>query len=185
MWTFEPASSVLSVRAQRFGAGWVECRFTRVTGRLQILQREPPLAVCEGEIDATHFEPGAPRLNSELRIPDFLDVERNPLIPFQARITSLGQSTPLVADAMVRIRGARRRFDLAAAWSIATTGSGLGEGDAARPRSIELQATARVERRALLGATDTEAPQDGPCGMVEIEFHADAIRDDPGVAGPG
>jgi polyisoprenoid-binding protein YceI len=176
-WALDPTRSALDVRACRLGSTWVECRFRGVTGRLRLDRLEPPLGSCEGEIDVTTFEPAAPRLNSELRIADVLDLERYPAIPFRARIAGHPESEGLVAQVTVSINGRLCAMTLslevsASRWWRRAAAAPAG----AQPVALELRASGGITREQLRGPVSSDTiPWADRRGRVEITLLAHAV----------
>lgn len=171
-WIFDPDSTAISVSAERMGTRWIDVRFTGVEGVLHLDPGEPVGSTCRGEIDIRRMRPGSPRLNTELRIEDFLDARHNPCIPFTARVLERTGEARFTAVAEFTVRGNTHEITLEVAYldqpTAAAVESPHGPGDAPR---IALEATARLSRREL-GAPPGATPPGPAVEETTIELSA-------------
>lgn len=116
-WTFDPELTVVAFAAQRMGIPWVNGVFKDVRGKLYLDWDDPLATTCVGEIDAASLLPGHPRLNTELRIADFLDVENHPKVGFAGWLTEHADDDDgYSAEAQISIRGQAGRVRLSVAY---------------------------------------------------------------------
>jgi len=166
------------------GADWIQGGFTGVEGTLHMDPEEPLGATCRGEIDVRRLRPGSPRLNTELRIQDFLDAERHPRIPFAATVTErLGEAT-FTAMAEVVIRGSAHtlRLDVAYLGQETTRISDLAHSQTTAPR-VALEARARLTPQDLGAPLPAAAAAKASANAaIELFVEINAVLD-PGVQG--
>jgi len=187
-WTFDPSQTVLAVTAKRMGAKWVDGRFVGVTGNLRFDSDQPLATTCHGELDIRRFLPGAPRMNTELRIEDFLDAEHHSRIPFAGRVVEQVGPSAFRALATVTIRDHTPEIALDLSYlGQQQTPAPAGPGSGRPVTRVALRATALLARGDLDGSTEgaraTAAITAG--GSIAITLDINAILDaEPLLATP-
>ncbi len=85
-WVFEPGHSAAEFSARHMMVSYMRGLFKNVHGGIDFDPEEPAAeAVVEAEIDAAGIWTGDDARDAHLRGPDFLDVEKYPLIAFRSR----------------------------------------------------------------------------------------------------
>lgn len=89
-WQIDTDHTVAAFEVRHFMITLVRGQFNKISGTLRFDPRAPALGSAEVEIEAAGINTGISKRDEHLRSPDFLDVERFPLIRFKStRIESL------------------------------------------------------------------------------------------------
>ncbi|MBI4730086.1 MAG: YceI family protein [Acidobacteria bacterium] len=81
-WDIDPAHSAATFSARHLMVAKVRGRFAKFSGALHV-DEVPERSSAEVEIEATSIDTGEPSRDAHLRSPDFLDVERYPVLRFK------------------------------------------------------------------------------------------------------
>jgi polyisoprenoid-binding protein YceI len=175
-WTFDPELTIVAFSAQRMGIPWVNGVFKGVRGKLHLNWDTPLATTCRGEIDARRLLPGHPRLNTELRTADFLDVENHPRLGFAGRLVEQSGADEYEADAQIAIRGVTRQVRMNVTY-LGQWRSPFWVGDeriGALTR-VGLRAGALIMRDDLGTPLESESRDDR--NAIEITLNINAILD--------
>ncbi|MEV6661517.1 YceI family protein [Nocardia fluminea] len=110
-WTIDPAHSTVIATARHLGIASIKARFAQVSGRLDIAE---PFERSTGhaQITAAGIDTGSSMRDDHLRSPEFLDVDRYPMITFTGTgLRRTGGDTWVMAGEL-GLHGQRRPVDL-------------------------------------------------------------------------
>lgn len=111
-WMIDPVHSTVVATARHLGIASIKARFSEVTGRIMV-GRPAERSSVQARIEAAAIDTGVKMRDDHLRSPDFLDVERYPMIVFESTelrqrgadtwslagdLTLHGQSRPVELD---------------------------------------------------------------------------------------
>lgn len=167
-WVFDPAHTSVTVVARHLMVTKVRGRFHRLSGTIHVAER-PEESRVEVEIDAGSIDTGSPDRDAHMRSPDFLDVERHPVITFWSTSLEPVEGTRFLLRGDLTIRGITKPVELEAEY----------EGTATDPwgnRKAAFTAVGQISR-AEFGMTwnavlETGGVLVGPTFRVEIEVQA-------------
>lgn len=83
-WQIDPDHSVAAFEARHFMITLVRGQFNNLSGTLFFDPAAPSLGAVEAAIEAAGIYTGIPKRDEHLRSPDFLEVEKFPLIRFKS-----------------------------------------------------------------------------------------------------
>ncbi|MGA6163241.1 YceI family protein [Amycolatopsis magusensis] len=110
-WVIDPAHSSVVATARHLGIASIKARFSELSGRITVA-RPAERSVVQAEIKAAAIDTGIKMRDDHLRSPDFLDVERYPVIEFAS--TGLRQHGPVnwTMHGVLTLHGQRREVEL-------------------------------------------------------------------------
>jgi polyisoprenoid-binding protein YceI len=172
-WTFSPGRTEAGFCARRMGVTWVDGRFKDVQGKLYLDPERPLAATCFGEIDVTKLYAGEPRLNTRLRVADFLGVGDRK-ITFAAQLVDRTGDTQFKTDAYLTLRGTTRLVTMYVAylghWKAPFWMDGEKKGTVSR---VGLKATGAITPREFDILSPEELPGERAIATSAIEITLD------------
>jgi polyisoprenoid-binding protein YceI len=172
-WTFSPDRTEAGFSARRMGVTWVDGRFKDVHGKLYLDPERPLASTCFGEIDVTKLYAGEPRLNTQLRVADFLGV-KDPKITFAGQLVDRTGDTHFKTDAYLTLRGTTRLVTMYVTylgqWKAPFWMDGEEKGTVTR---VGLKATGVITRRDFEIVSADELPGERIVATSAIEITLD------------
>jgi polyisoprenoid-binding protein YceI len=108
VWLIDPKHTLVEFAATYLMVTTVKGHFNGVSGTLRLDEEDLARSSVVVEIDAASLDTGEGRRDTNLRSPDFLDVERYPLVTFtSSRVEAVG-SDRLLVHGDLTIRGTTR-----------------------------------------------------------------------------
>ncbi|MGC9670489.1 YceI family protein [Planosporangium sp. 12N6] len=107
LWTIDPAHSIVRAKARHLALSHVEGRFMAFSGQIRIADPVERSSV-EVSIDTTSIDTGNAERDTHLRSPDFLDVERFPVMAFRSERVVRHTDERWRVDGLLTIRDVTR-----------------------------------------------------------------------------
>jgi len=102
-WTIDPAHTQAEFSAKHMMITTVRGHFAGATGTIEFDEADPTNSSVEATLDASTIDTGQAQRDGHLRSPDFLDVERFPVITFRStRIEKAGDGFKVTGDLTIR-----------------------------------------------------------------------------------
>jgi polyisoprenoid-binding protein YceI len=179
-WVIDPAHSIVRAKARHLALSTVEGRFTRFSGTIRVA--EPVrLSTVEVSIEAASIDTGNAERDAHLRSPDFLDVDRFPVLTYR------GDQVTRLSDERWRIDGELTIRDITRPVPLDVTYVGTGPDPWGGTR-IALTATTQLVRRDYEINWNMGIPGGfvmvGPTLKVDLEIQAVQQNADPNQADP-
>jgi polyisoprenoid-binding protein YceI len=111
-WEIDPAHSGVHFGVRHMMVSNVRGEFTRLSGTVQIDERDPSRSAVHAIIDAASISTRDDKRDEHLRSADFLDAANHPTIQFQSTRTSRGANGSLTIAGNLTIRGVTREVVL-------------------------------------------------------------------------
>ncbi|MFJ6832775.1 YceI family protein [Streptomyces sp. NPDC091209] len=170
-WTIDPAHSSIGVVAQHLGISSAHGRFTDVAGRVEIAPDEVAMSRVEATITAASIDTGNGMRDGHLRSPDFLDVEKYPLITYRSTDLTPAGSDRWTVHGELTLHGVVRPVDL----DLAYLGTGADPWGGTR---AAFRATAELHREdfALHYNQIVQAGVSAIGTTLKVELDIQAVR---------
>ena len=173
-WTLDAAHSAAEFSAKHLMITTVRGRIAGLSGTIALDEASPERSTVEVELDAATIDTRSEQRDGHLRSPDFLDVERHPVITFRSRrvegaSTREGTRFRVVGD--LTIRGVTREVALDATYE------GRGRDPWGGER-VSFSAATSIDRRDF-GLTWNAALETGGVlvsNEIRIHLEAQAVR---------
>lgn len=170
-WEFDPVHSSITFWVRHMLISKVHGQFTKWTGVLQFDDAAPAKSTAQVSIEADSIDTRDPKRDGHLRSPDFLDVEKYPLLTFKTSRVEAVSDRHLEIGGELTIRGVTRPVVLDAEFA----------GRMKDPWGVEragFAAKAVLERKDF-GLTWNQALEAGGVlvgDKVEVAIEVEAIR---------
>jgi polyisoprenoid-binding protein YceI len=179
LWVIDPAHSIVRAKARHLALSHVEGRFTAFSGQIRVAEPIERSGV-EVSIEAASIDTGNADRDAHLRSPDFLEVERFPVLSFRSdRVARL-------TDERWRVDGGLTIRDITRPVALDVTYLGTGPDPWGGTR-IALTATTQLARKDYEINWNMGLPGGlvlvGPTLRIDLEVQA--VRSDDGGADPG
>ena len=98
-WTIDPVHSGIEFQIRHLGVSNVHGTFHKVTGTVQLDDKNIAHSSVDASIDATTVNTDEPKRDEHLKSPDFFNVEKFPTITFKSTsVTNAGGKLQLIGD---------------------------------------------------------------------------------------
>jgi polyisoprenoid-binding protein YceI len=140
-WKIDPDHTAAAFTVRHFMITLVRGQFNKISGSIQFDPATPALGSVEVEIESASIFTGIPKRDEHLRSPDFLDVDKHPLLRFKSTRIEPVALNRFILTGDLTIRGVTR--------SIAMDAEYLGQVKSPFDEDISLgfSASARINRQ--------------------------------------
>lgn len=112
IWQLDPAHTLVEFSGKHMMFTTVKGYFKNVSGTIVLDEDDPSRSSVEAEIDASTLSSGVEQRDNHLKSPDFLDIERHPLITFKSTSVGLLENDHAKVIGDLTIRGITREVVL-------------------------------------------------------------------------
>ena len=110
-WNIDPNHSTAQFTVRQLAISNMSGNFTRVTGSVQLNEKDITQSLVNAVIDAASIDTRVPDRDKDLRSPNFLDVEKYPTLEFKSkRIVNNGGKLQMIGD--LTLHGTTREVTL-------------------------------------------------------------------------
>jgi polyisoprenoid-binding protein YceI len=182
-WFLEPGHTAAEFSSRHMMVTHVRGHFKDVHGKLVFDPAKPREASVEVTIDAKNIWTGEPDRDNHLRSPDFLDVEKYPLITFRSTSVNLLGGHEYAVNGDLTIRGVTRPVTLLTTflgqWQTPWWEDGVDKGPKTRAGFL---GRTRINRHDFGVSWNSVLDHGGVVvgDMVEITIDAEAILESAG-----
>jgi polyisoprenoid-binding protein YceI len=173
-WKIDPDHSVAAFTVRHFMITLVRGQFNKVSGSLQFDPATPALGTVAIEIESDSIHTGIPKRDEHLRSPDFLEVDKYPLIRFKSTRIEPVAVNGFILTGDLTIRGITR--------SIALDAEYLGQVKSPFDEDISIgfSASARINRHDFGVSWNVNMENGGLVAgnevFLNLEVEADLVR---------
>ena len=111
-WKIDSDHTVAAFTVRHFMITLVRGQFNKISGSIQFDPATPALGTVAIEIDSTSIHTGIPKRDEHLRSPDFLEVDKYPLIRFKSTRIEPVAVNGFILTGDLTIRGITRSINL-------------------------------------------------------------------------
>jgi polyisoprenoid-binding protein YceI len=173
-WKIDPDHTVAAFTVRHFMITLVRGQFNRISGSLHFDPATPALGTVTVEIESASISTGVPKRDEHLRGPDFLEVDKYPLIRFKSTGIEPVSLNGFILTGDLTIRDVTR--------SIAMDAEYLGQVKSPFDEDISLgfSASARINRRDFGVSWYFNLENGGPVAgndvFLNLEVEADLVK---------
>ena len=171
IWQLDPAHTLVEFSGKHMMFTTVKGHFKNVSGTIVLDEADPSRSSVEVEIDASTLSSGVEQRDTHLKSPDFLHIERHPLITFKSTSVERLSSDHAKVIGNLTIRGITREVVLD------TQLAGRGKDPLGR-EVISFDARTQINRKDF-GLTWNMALETGGFlvgDIIKIELAVEAIK---------